>query len=42
LVNRIYVLKAGAIEESGYHSELMLKGGEYSKLYSMQAQGYID
>lgn len=42
LVNRIYVLKAGAIEESGSHSELMLKGGEYSKLYSMQAQGYID
>lgn len=42
LVNRIYVLKAGVIEESGSHTELMLKGGEYSKLFSMQAQGYID
>lgn len=42
MVNKIYVLKAGVIEESGSHTELMFKGGEYSKLFGIQAQGYID
>lgn len=42
MVDRIYVLKSGKIEEYGSHSELLAKEGEYSKLYNMQAQGYFE
>lgn len=42
MVDRIYVLKNGEIEECGSHSELLAKEGEYSKLYNMQAQGYFE
>lgn len=33
--DRIYVLHEGVVVEQGNHSELMAKGGEYSKLYEL-------
>lgn len=42
MVDRIYVLKSGKIEEYGSHAELLSKEGEYSRLYSMQTQGYFE
>jgi len=42
MVDRIYVLKGGKIEEYGSHSELLAKEGEYARLYNMQAQGYFE
>lgn len=42
MVDRIYVLKSGKIEEYGSHAELLAKEGEYSRLYSMQTQGYFE
>ena len=35
-VDKIYVLKAGEIIESGRHQELIQKNGEYSKFYNQQ------
>jgi len=37
--DRIIVLSNGEIVESGSHAELLKKGGEYSRLYSMQFRG---
>jgi ATP-binding cassette subfamily B protein len=39
--DRIYVLKDGAIVESGNHSELMRRGGLYSELFTLQASAYL-
>jgi ATP-binding cassette, subfamily B, bacterial MsbA len=33
---KIYVMKAGRIIESGKHTELLKKGGEYTRLYERQ------
>lgn len=38
--NKIIVIDHGKIIQTGTHEELMLSGGEYSKLFSIQAQGY--
>lgn len=40
LADRIVVFKNGRIVEDGSHEDLIAKGGEYSKLYSVQAQWY--
>ncbi|MBI5643299.1 MAG: lipid A export permease/ATP-binding protein MsbA [Deltaproteobacteria bacterium] len=37
--DRIIVLSGGAIKEIGRHEDLLDKGGEYSRLYSMQFNG---
>ena len=42
--DKIYFLNDGAVEESGTHSELCAKGGEYAALYNTQKeleQGYL-
>jgi len=36
--DRIYVMKDGQIVESGHHSELLGRSGDYAKLYQMQFQ----
>lgn len=41
-VDQIYVLKKGSIIEIGSHTELLMKEGEYSRLFNMQAQGYLE
>jgi ATP-binding cassette subfamily B protein len=38
--DRIYVLDAGAVVESGAHDELMARGGLYCELFSLQASAY--
>lgn len=40
LSDRIIVLGAGKIIESGTHRELMNSGGEYSKMFALQASSY--
>ena len=40
LSDRIIVLGGGEIIESGNHSELMAKGGEYSRMFTLQASNY--
>lgn len=40
LSDRIIVLHSGEIVESGSHSELMRSGGEYSKMFALQASSY--
>ena len=37
-VDRIYVLGKGELLESGGHSELVARGGVYSRLFSLQAK----
>lgn len=36
----IYVLADGRIAEQGTHQQLMKAGGEYHRLFSLQASGY--
>jgi ATP-binding cassette subfamily B protein len=36
----IYVLAGGQITEQGSHGELMASGGEYHRLFTLQASGY--
>lgn len=40
LSDRIFVLDSGTVTESGTHSELMAAGGEYCKMFSLQASSY--
>ncbi len=40
LSDRIYVLGNNTILESGTHAELMANGGEYSKMFTLQASSY--
>jgi len=40
--DRIYVLDAGRVVESGHHDELMALGGLYADLFTLQAAAYID
>ncbi len=40
LSDRIFVLSAGSVIESGTHSELMNAGGEYAKMFALQASSY--
>ena len=40
VADRILVLGGGRIVEEGRHDELMLKGGEYARMFSLQAQWY--
>lgn len=40
LSDRIYVIGNGTILESGSHQELMAQGGEYSKMFTLQASSY--
>ena len=38
--DRIYLLAGGRIAEQGSHEELMRKGGEYARLFALQAKNY--
>ena len=38
LVDRIIMLAHGRVVEQGSHDELMRSGGQYAKLFSMQAE----
>ena len=40
IADRILVLKGGRLIEQGTHEVLMQKGGEYSRLFSLQARWY--
>lgn len=40
LADRIVVLKAGRVVESGAHEELLARGGEYAGFFRLQAQWY--
>ncbi len=40
MADRIIVLRAGEIVESGTHEELIEKEGLYEELFRMQAAGY--
>ena len=40
IADRILVLKGGRLIEQGTHEVLMRKGGEYSRLFSLQARWY--
>jgi ATP-binding cassette subfamily B protein len=38
--DRILVLAAGQVAEAGNHDELMATGGDYARLFTLQASGY--
>lgn len=40
VADRILVLAGGRVLEEGTHDELMAKGGEYARMFSLQAQWY--
>jgi len=40
MADRIIVLRHGKVEGQGSHEELLLKGGLYAELFTMQAAGY--
>ena len=42
IADRIAVLHGGRLEELGTHRELLERGGRYSHLFRLQAQGYRD
>ncbi|MDR0967849.1 MAG: ABC transporter ATP-binding protein/permease [Rickettsiales bacterium] len=41
-MDRIVVMDAGKIIESGSHSQLLRRGGKYAKLWKMQSGGFIN
>ena len=40
LSDNIFVLSGGTVTESGNHSQLMELGGEYNKMFTLQASSY--
>ena len=40
MADRIVVLKGGVIEETGTHAELIAAGGQYARLFELQAANY--
>ena len=42
MADRIYVLRDGAIAESGSHDELIAQGGLYAELFGLQAAAYME
>lgn len=38
--NKIFVIEGGRIIERGTHEELLMKGGKYAKMFTIQAKGY--
>ena len=40
IADRIYMLENGTVIETGTHDELMLLGGKYSAMFTLQAQNY--
>jgi ATP-binding cassette subfamily B protein len=40
-MDRIFVIENGKIIEKGSHNELLLKNGEYAKLWEIQSGGFI-
>jgi ATP-binding cassette subfamily B protein len=40
MADRIVVLDEGQVIETGTHAELLALGGEYAKLFTIQAEGY--
>jgi ATP-binding cassette subfamily B protein len=42
MAERIIVLSGGRVLETGSHAELLAAGGEYARLFTLQASGYRD
>jgi ATP-binding cassette subfamily B protein len=40
MADRIYLLANGRIAEAGSHAELLRQGGEYARLFELQAGNY--
>ena len=40
MADRIIVLKEGQVVEDGSHEELLARGGLYTELFTLQAEGY--
>jgi ABC-type multidrug transport system fused ATPase/permease subunit len=40
MADRIVVLDSGSIVEAGNHEDLLVEGGVYARLFSLQAAGY--
>src|SRR5690242_19488251 len=40
MADRIVVLAQGAISEQGSHRELLASGGQYARMFELQAAGY--